>query len=305
MFTRVNIPNQNSASMTGWPMSRSCQSRSCCLLDVLEIVIDSVMDPTFHVTMSHRHIAQWWDGSQGMSSFSHVWSVFWTRTICKHVDVDSFSCGHCVTVAKRTSFSFVQTAVASVIPVRQAMKPRRNRWFDQSKHFAKSQTCLALSAFTAMSAVSWELHGHELHHSLETHCFELRLPVLIVKCARQCNSLFQQCAANWGIDMAASAQFLGQDPTPQILKAGSNLKPCNGDSCTAENQTSEQDWFICLSCQKTDEDCCHIVLICSIQTSAQLMALKGNLRNCPNESLPTKLLQKRNTIDNVCRNTQN
>ena len=53
MFTRVNIPNQNSTSMTGWPMSRSCQSRSCCLLDVLEIVIDSVMDPTFHVTMSH------------------------------------------------------------------------------------------------------------------------------------------------------------------------------------------------------------------------------------------------------------
>jgi len=35
-------------------MSRSCQSRSCCLLDVLEIVIDSVMDPTFHMTMSHR-----------------------------------------------------------------------------------------------------------------------------------------------------------------------------------------------------------------------------------------------------------
>jgi len=34
-------------------MSRSCQSRSCCLLDVLEIVIDSVMDPTFHVTASH------------------------------------------------------------------------------------------------------------------------------------------------------------------------------------------------------------------------------------------------------------
>ena len=34
-------------------MSRSCQSRSCCLLDVLEIVIDSVMDPTFHMTMSH------------------------------------------------------------------------------------------------------------------------------------------------------------------------------------------------------------------------------------------------------------
>jgi len=53
MFTRVNIPNQNSTSMTGWPMSRSCQSRSCCLLDVLEIVIDSVMDPTFHMTMSH------------------------------------------------------------------------------------------------------------------------------------------------------------------------------------------------------------------------------------------------------------
>ena len=52
-FTRVNIPNQNSTSMTGWPMSRSCQSRSCCLLDVLEIVIDSVMDPTFHVTASH------------------------------------------------------------------------------------------------------------------------------------------------------------------------------------------------------------------------------------------------------------
>jgi len=37
-------------------MSRACQSRSCCLLDVLEIVIDSVMDPTFHVTMSHI----WW-----------------------------------------------------------------------------------------------------------------------------------------------------------------------------------------------------------------------------------------------------
>jgi len=53
MFTRVNIPNQNSTSMTEWPMSRSCLSRSCCLLDVLEIVIDSVMDPTFHVTMSH------------------------------------------------------------------------------------------------------------------------------------------------------------------------------------------------------------------------------------------------------------
>ena len=53
MFTRVNIPNQNSTSMTGWPMSRSCQSRSCCLLDVLEIVIDSVMDPTFHMTTSH------------------------------------------------------------------------------------------------------------------------------------------------------------------------------------------------------------------------------------------------------------
>jgi len=35
-------------------MSRSCQSRSCCLLNVLEIVIDSVMDPTFHVTMSHN-----------------------------------------------------------------------------------------------------------------------------------------------------------------------------------------------------------------------------------------------------------
>jgi len=34
-------------------MSRSCQSRSCCLLDVPEIVIDSVMDPTFHMTMSH------------------------------------------------------------------------------------------------------------------------------------------------------------------------------------------------------------------------------------------------------------
>jgi len=34
-------------------MSRSCQSRSCCLLDVLEIVIDSVMDPTFHMTISH------------------------------------------------------------------------------------------------------------------------------------------------------------------------------------------------------------------------------------------------------------
>jgi len=53
MFTRVNIPNQNSTSMTVWPMSRSCQSRSCCLLGVLEIVIDSVMDPTFHVTTSH------------------------------------------------------------------------------------------------------------------------------------------------------------------------------------------------------------------------------------------------------------
>jgi len=35
-------------------MSRSCQSRSCCLLDVLEIVIDSVMDPTFHMTVSHK-----------------------------------------------------------------------------------------------------------------------------------------------------------------------------------------------------------------------------------------------------------
>jgi len=35
-------------------MSRSCQSRSCCLLDILEIVIDSVMDLTFHMTMSHR-----------------------------------------------------------------------------------------------------------------------------------------------------------------------------------------------------------------------------------------------------------
>jgi len=35
-------------------MSRSCQSRSCCLLDVLEIVIDSVMDPTFHMTISHN-----------------------------------------------------------------------------------------------------------------------------------------------------------------------------------------------------------------------------------------------------------
>jgi len=34
-------------------MSRSCQSRSCCLLNVLEIVIDSVMDPTFHMTISH------------------------------------------------------------------------------------------------------------------------------------------------------------------------------------------------------------------------------------------------------------
>jgi len=54
MFTRVNIPNQNSTSMTGWLMSRSCQSCSCCLLDVLEIVIDSVMDPTFHMTISHN-----------------------------------------------------------------------------------------------------------------------------------------------------------------------------------------------------------------------------------------------------------
>jgi len=35
-------------------MSRSCQSRSCCLLDVLEIVIDLVMNPTFHMTMSHN-----------------------------------------------------------------------------------------------------------------------------------------------------------------------------------------------------------------------------------------------------------
>jgi len=42
-------------------MSRSCQSRSCCLLDVLEIVIDSVMDPTFHVTASHttHTVASW------------------------------------------------------------------------------------------------------------------------------------------------------------------------------------------------------------------------------------------------------
>jgi len=41
-------------------MSRSCQSRSCCLLDVLEIVIDSVMDPTFHVTTSHNaHVIVW------------------------------------------------------------------------------------------------------------------------------------------------------------------------------------------------------------------------------------------------------
>jgi len=55
MFTGVNVPNQNSTSMTGWPMSRSCQSRSCCLLDVLEIVIDSVMDPTFHMTVSHTN----------------------------------------------------------------------------------------------------------------------------------------------------------------------------------------------------------------------------------------------------------
>jgi len=55
MFTGVNIPNQNSTSMTEWPMSRSCQSRSCCLLNVLEIVINSVMDPTFHVTISHSN----------------------------------------------------------------------------------------------------------------------------------------------------------------------------------------------------------------------------------------------------------
>jgi len=41
-------------------MSRSCQSRSCCLLDVLEIVIDSVMDPTFHMTTSHN---SWWTSS--------------------------------------------------------------------------------------------------------------------------------------------------------------------------------------------------------------------------------------------------
>jgi len=35
-------------------MSRSCQSRSCCLLNVLEIVINSVMDPTFHMTISYK-----------------------------------------------------------------------------------------------------------------------------------------------------------------------------------------------------------------------------------------------------------
>jgi len=45
-------------------MSRSCQSRSCCLLDVLEIVIDSVMDPTFHMTASHMsHVTRDFDCS--------------------------------------------------------------------------------------------------------------------------------------------------------------------------------------------------------------------------------------------------
>jgi len=73
MFTRVNIPNQNSMSMTGWPMSRSCQSRSCCLLNVLEIVIDSVMDPTFHMTMSHTQGKQKMPNKRGTRQHTVSW----------------------------------------------------------------------------------------------------------------------------------------------------------------------------------------------------------------------------------------